>query len=315
MKKYLFLLIAIAAVLVTTLSGCGDDNAEEKTKDNVAQEQEKEEKEIPLGFENENLVNAVATALGKDVNMITEQDLTSIKYLAIGIDEDDETKYSILVGLDDYMDAYIKLMNDSSLSTDILMETVKKAPLVYNKEKDSFSDLDRFTGINVFEYYDIKIDDVSFVKAYPSLVFGYFNNNGITDVSSLEGYDTETLSELDFTANDIADWTPLYHIKEKVIVHYEVRYLEDADGNDVTMPILITLEDKIRQDEEARIQEGAKKAAEEAAKAIAEAEAKQNGTLPENEAAENEAVENETEDEAMFVDGEGNPVDFAQLFD
>lgn len=303
MKKFFALLMA--SLVIVSITSCGkpkdsNDDAENGQEAPVAVEKEekedteKEKIELDIkkleevdettldeaakahGFENEKLFHAVANAMGKTPFEITTEDIEKVHYIAIGPEEN--AGYSVFVGYVDYVDLCFSEESTMDGIMSKLNDVVMMSEFDYNKETDSLSDLGNFKNVEMFEIYDVEIEDISFIKNYETLALGYFKNNGITDVSCLEGYNPETLIELDLTGNSISDWTPLYPIKEKVTVFYG-----ESDG----MPIIITLEDMLNQ------QSGATGSEEE------------NAEQPKEE-------EKET---PVLVDENGNPADFSSLFD
>ena len=230
-----------------------------------------------LGFENPKLFHAFANAIGKEVGNVTQQDVDNVRYIAFGPVYEYEN--SIFVGNADYTDlCFSDAAADPNFNV-IANEHLMKSEFVFS-EGDTLSDLKKFKNVEIFEIYDTKIDDVSFVKEYSSLCFGYFKNNGITDVSCLEGYNPETLYELDFTGNDIADWTPLEHIKEKVFVFY-----------DINTGISITLDSYLEQKGN-------------------------NAEVPEVDVPQDKGEKTgDSASDFVIVDADGNPADFSSLFD
>lgn len=172
-----------------------------------------------LGFENTAFFHAFANAIDKAPSEVTQQDVDNIHYIALGPDEKD--KYSLFVGYIDYIDLCLSEAATDENVLAQLNEIVMMSDFSYSEE-DSLSDLGNFKNLEMFEIYDVNISDVSFVNNYNKLIFGYFKNNGITDVSSLADYNPDSLFELDFTGNEIADWSYLEHIKEKVLVFYDI---------------------------------------------------------------------------------------------
>ena len=233
-----------------------------------------------FGFENEKLFEAVANAIGIKPWEMTQKDIDKVHYIGIGPESDD--MYTVFIGYVDYVDLCLSGASESSDIMSMLNDVVMVSEFNYNIETDTLSDLSKFENIEMFEIYDVRIDDISFVKAYNKLVFGYFKNNGITDVSCLEGYDCETLIELDLTGNDIADWTPLEHIKEKVIVVY-----------DINTGFYLTLDEYLRQKENPVTIEPPV-------------------IVPEDAA---EVEIGEEDDRPLLVDENGDPADFSSLFD
>ena len=287
MKKLLILITTVCMILA--MVSCGNKTKKDDfvpTDVAATEESETHEKGTvvnPLGFENINLMKAVCNALGKEEKDLTQDDIESVKYFAIGPESTGEC--TVYIGLSDYIDAYFDAVNnpEDEILTQKLVEFVKVSKLDYDIEKDTFFDVAKFKNVNVFEYYDIPISDVSFLNELQELYFGYFKNNGIIDVSSLSEYNPVTLRELDFTGNNIQDWSYLEHIKEKVVVHYEMREYDNGNGEKIKMPVLITLENKMKQDAERKEQE-------------------------------NNKDENQQKTPA-FVDKDGNAVDFGSLFE
>ena len=183
-------------------------------------------------FENSEFAEAFAKTVGKKTEELTQNDCQSVKYLALGKDSDGS--FSLYVGFDDYSKAYFSEIEKETPDPSELVQYVSMQNITDSQEVGFDKDLSLFTGIEIFEIYDVKISDVSFLNNYGNLYYGYFMNNGITDVSPLSEYNPETLRELDFTGNDISDWQPLMHISTKVIVKYSSQTFTDSDGNPVT---------------------------------------------------------------------------------
>ena len=242
MKK--FAIIAISALLVLSLAACKTEQTVENKQETPPVIEippvEKEEKpEINLnikpleetdaetlkksaekfGFTNINLFHSFANAIGKKPSEVTQKDIDDVHYIALGPDV--EGGYSVFVGSIEYVDF---CLSDAAYEEDFQVKAndlLVKSKFDYD-ENESLYDLANFKNIESFEIYNVKIDDVSFIKAYNKLIYGYFNNNGITDVSSLKGYAPETLRELDFTGNEVSDWSSLEPIKEKVYLFYDI---------------------------------------------------------------------------------------------
>lgn len=246
--------------------------------------QELSEAAASLGFENVNFFEAFANAIGVEPSKVTQNDIDKIHYIAVSPEVDG--KNSVLVGYIDYVDLCFSDIDQSELMSR-LNEVVMASEFEYDIEKDSLSDLAKFKNVELFEIYDVRIDDVSFIKEYNNLAMGYFKNNGITDVSSLSDYNPASLIEIDFTGNEIADWSPLEHIKEKVIYFYDIQsgvtitldsYLEQIAGNN----------------------------------AAAESETETETQAP--DVTDDTKADDSGENKGL-VDQDGNPVDFSSLFD
>lgn len=281
MKK-LFIIALTLTLLLVSVNGCSKKKPEEKQenktvasapKDSGTEKidgtekptsdektpDEKADTASNVTFSNANLEKSLKTALGKET--LTLDDIQSVKYLAIG--PDNQTEYSLYVGLSDYADAYFAELQKPEASAENLTKYVKSAKITCD-DKDTYEDLGKFSSIEIFEYYNIPIKDVSFIKSYTNLYYGYFNANGITDVSSLSDFAPKTLQELDFTGNSIADWKPLEHIKDKVIVLYTTENVTNDDGSTSVVPKNIMLKDLL--DGEKITSDSSDKSAEEKAK-------------------------------------------------
>lgn len=226
-----------------------------------------------LGFENNKLFHAFANAIGKKPQEVTQEDVYKVHYIALGPGENYE--HSLFVGYVDYVDMCLTKQADDKDFSSKLSEKVMMSEFEYN-ENDSLSDLGQFKNVEMFELYDVKISDVSFMKNYNNLICGFFGNNGITDISVLEGYNPSSLAELDFTGNEISDWTPVEQIKDKIIVFYDM-----ASGFRITLESFL---------EQTQTPEKIPKISE---------ESKENA---------------DKDDEYFVVDENGNPADFESLF-
>ena len=313
-KKLLAVLLCIMAVLI--FAGCAQDKKKDKEqnalqqnnikneqKENIENNENKENKNSKnedlidgivvdikpladvnedvldsaaktLGFENEKLFHAFANAIGKNPEEITKEDIDKVHYIAVS----PGTKYAhtVAVGYVDYVDLCLSDARQQDNFAEMLSSRVMVSEFNYNIETDTLFDLGAFKNVEMFEIYNVAISDVSFVKNYNQLIYGYFRNNGITDVSSLEGYCPESLRQLDFTENEISDWTSVDAIKDKILVFY-----------DISSGMSIDLETFLEQQQDP-----------------VEAPALE---VPENNTKEN--------DEYFIVDESGKPADFSSLFD
>lgn len=254
MKKNITKIISVLLCGIVLMCACTQKEEIKEDKNPVSVENSdagetvKEDKtEVnPLGFENVSFFEAVAKCLEKEPADVTQEDIMSIHYLAVGPEGDGTI--TVYVGLVDYVDH--ALSHDATVES--LVPFVKKA--VVENPVGLASDLGRFSNIEIFEYYDVAIEDVSFVNNYHQLIMGYFDTNGITDVSPLADYNPETLHELDFTGNNIEDWTALEHIQDKVIVNYSLQNMTDEDGNEVQVPFITMLSEVLGEEEQQEVQ-------------------------------------------------------------
>lgn len=297
LKKALLALFCVVAVVMVV--GCAGKKSENDEKNHTQKPEiknedivkidinvkplEKVEKKTlseaasSLGFENEKLFHAFANAIGKKPEEVTQEDVDKIHFIAVGPEKDFD--YSLFVGYIDYVDLCFSEESKSPDFSQKLGEKVMMSELEYDIEKDSLSDLGNFKNMEMFEIYDVNIEDVSFIKNYNRLIYGFFRDNGITDLSPLKGYNPESLRELDFTGNEITDWAPVDAIKDKIVVFY-----------DMESGIRISLESFLEQ-----------------TKVSAE-------TLP-KVSEEAFGDEDNKKDEFKIVDEKGNPTDFGSLFD
>ncbi len=206
----------------TTVTETENDNNTAKSKNENDSDKSADSataKADEVSFENKGLLLAVKKALGKE--FITKQDILDIYYLAIV--PIDGGAFGLSVGLSDYRDAYFAEIAKEAPNYVNLIPYVKEAEFSIESSKYLDTDLALFENIEIFEYYAFPVNDVTFIKNYPNLTYGYFSSNGITDVSGLSDYNPESLTELDFTGNSISDWSALNHIEDKVIVLYSAQ--------------------------------------------------------------------------------------------
>lgn len=285
------ILSALLCVAVVTAVGCTEKKKDNEIKNpeihnedlvqvniNVKPLEKVKEKTLAeaataLGFENNRLFHAFANAIGKKPQEVSQEDVDKVHYIALGPGE--KYEHTLFVGYIDYVDMCLTKEADDKDFSNKLSEKVMMSEFEYS-ENDSLSDLGRFKNVEMFELYDVKISDISFMKNYNSLICGYFLNNGITDISALEGYNPEYLAELDFSGNEISDWTAVEQIKDKIIVFYDM-----ASG------FRITLESFLEQTKAPEI-------------------------VPEISDENMEAAKEN--DEYFIVDEKGEPADFDSLF-
>lgn len=254
MKKLKICATVVSMILVfALLYGCGKQNKSEnveKEKNKVANtadfaengDDRYAEGKSKLGFSNVSLEKAVAECLEKEATELTEDDILSVRYLAIGPEANGIN--TVYVGFKDYVDNAL----EKNADIENLKKYVKTA--VIENTENLEEDLGKFKNIEMFEYYDFEIKDVSFLTNYSMLIFGYFKKNGIIDVSPLADYNPQTLVCLDFTGNDIDDWSYLYHMTEKIVVKYEVKMMTDSNGETVEVPLETWLDEFIGSEAE-----------------------------------------------------------------
>ena len=176
-------------------------------------------------FKNKDFLSSLAECFGKDSKDLTEEDVLSVRYISMGPDE--FGKNVLYIGLEDYETVYFSEKYESAEEKiEALIPVVKQSYLEEDGNTD-YSDLALFKNVSVFELYETPVADVSFIKNYTNLAYGYFSDNGITDISSLADFRPESLKCLDFTGNDITDWSALMDISDIIVTNY--RYKEEGD--------------------------------------------------------------------------------------
>lgn len=242
MNIKIFKTLAAFSLCAILLCSCSNKSAKSSnvTQNNIDVAQNNNEAYVK--FENQSFAKAFGEALKKSAYTITENDCLSVKYIAVG--KDDVKNFSLYIGFDDYSTAYFnELEKGENADPTSLLDYISSAPLQYS-DKDIFdNDLKLFKNVEIFELYDIKLYDISFLKDMPELYYGYFMNNGITDISALSDFNPEFLRELDFTGNNISDWEPLMHISDKIIVNYSTQEFTSEDGQSYSIPFTTYLSD------------------------------------------------------------------------
>ena len=215
MKKLFLILSAIIICSALCFVSCTDKNIAEDNVQENTENTETTENEVFI-LENREFEKALKTLLGKEE--LTEEDLLSVYYMAVTPSSDG--KFNLCIGLFDYIEAYYKELSKEAPDPSALIPYARDIDFELKENVLLEADLGRFTSVEVFEYYTFPVNDISFIKNYPNLVYGYFYSNGITDVSSLSDYNPEILLQLDLSGNPISDWSPLKHLEDKVIVVY-----------------------------------------------------------------------------------------------
>ena len=180
-------------------------------------------------FKNKDFLASIAECFDKTPDKLTEQDILSVRYISIGPDAFGQN--ILCLGCEEYENTYF---SDEYETAEEKIEDLK--PLVSQvnikaTDNTDYSDLALFKNVSVFELYEIPVSDVSFIKNYANLAYGYFSNNGITDISALSDFRPESLMCLDFTGNDIKDWSALKDISDKIITNY----LHTSEGDYVSV--------------------------------------------------------------------------------
>ena len=202
-------------------------------------------------LESQKLATALSQVLGKTPRSISEKDLSEIKYLELSFDSDSK-QYSIAVGYDEFITEYDKYLaqteEDENTPQPDFSKYIKTA-VFKGTDEDVFPDIKFFTGADTISLSSVKLpEDISF-DGFTNLRKGYFYSCGLTEISGFEKLDLSKIEELDFTGNEITDWTALESISDKVIVANYYTVESDADGNMQFVPVTEKLTDKLKEQE------------------------------------------------------------------
>lgn len=206
-------------------------------------------------FENQDFARGLATALDKLAINLDTNDVESAKYLELQYNSQ-ASEYTLSIGYDDFDAEYEKQVAASENTEEATSEEtekkeeetvdlstlVKTATFVSNTPVTA-SDLVKFTGVKTFSLGGITLSDVSFVENFTNLTRGYFNTCGIKDVTPFAKLNLDNIKELDFTGNEISDWTALKSIEDKVLVQNTYSIEMTEDGQYQLVPLRKTLKE------------------------------------------------------------------------
>ncbi len=225
----------------------------EQENANAEQEIEQESTEITDGeadvievqqatvLGDDSLSKAIAVCFDKTPEQVTKDELLSVRYCAFS--SSDDGSYYIDLGFDSFIDIYYTNAAFEDMNSLLVSATVE------NIENADTSVLGLMENIICFEFYNVPMADISFITNYRHLATGYFLNNGITDISCLADFRPQSLTELDFTDNEISDWSYVTDIADRIITDYSVQDLVDADGNPVQYAFTTYLSDVLNKDD------------------------------------------------------------------
>lgn len=239
-------------------------------------------------LDNQKFAKALSEITGKTPRGISEDDLSAIKYLEIGYDSTNK-QYNLAVGYDDFMTEYEKQLAeaeaeeeaaaaseeseaadnaqdaenteiaessnteknaDSETEEAVDLSTLIKSAVFDGDGEEIFEDIKFFTGVDTISLYSVKLsDDMSFEK-FTNLKRGYFNTTGLTTVKGFEALNLDNIETLDFSGNDITDWSGLESIADKVTVFNGYTIEFDEDQNYQYVPYTQTLTDYLEEQKE-----------------------------------------------------------------
>ncbi len=200
-------------------------------------------------FENQDFARGFAKALDKLAINLDYSDFENAKYLEIQYNSQ-TSEYSLSIGYDDFDAEYEKQVaaSENTEETTTTEETVDLSTLVksatfVSKNPITHDDIRKFTGVKTLSLGGITLSDITFVENLKGLTRGYFNTCGITDISPFATLDLENIKELDFTGNEISDWSALESISDKVLVQNSYTIEVTEDGQYQLVPVRKTLKE------------------------------------------------------------------------
>jgi len=196
-------------------------------------------------FESDKFATAVADALDTTPASLDEKKLSEIKYIELNYDADAK-QYYVAVAKDDFVDVFTEYIakTDEGAEDATLDIEGKFTDAVFELEEGlALSDLKYFTGLEVISASNVPLNDSAVFANMKNLTHVYVSSCGLTEVNGLASLNAENVYEVNLAGNDIADWSALNYIEDKVIVSstYSVEMTED--GNYTFVPVEQTLAD------------------------------------------------------------------------
>ena len=213
-------------------------------------------------LENQDFATALSQVFGKSARSVSQEDLATVKYLELYHDTESDI-CAIAIGDDEFIAKYNEAVADENNTDTSYYNSAKTATFEADDEL-ALADLKYFTGAQVININAVNIPDASVFANFTELRKGIFTSCGITDVSAFSSLDLTKIEELNFTGNNIQDWTALEAIADKVVVSTSYTLEMAEDGNYTFVPLELTLADQMAQDAESEgVTEGEEEAAEE----------------------------------------------------
>ncbi len=219
-------------------------------------------------LENQDFATALSQVFGKSARSVSQEDLATVKYLELYHDSESDM-CAIAVGDDEFIAKYNEALADEN-NTDTSYYNSAKTATFEAEDEMTLADLKYFTGAHVMNINAVNIPDASVFANFTELRKGIFTNCGITDVSAFASLDLTKIEELNFTGNNIQDWTALEAIADKVVVSSSYTVEMSEDGNYTLVPLELTLADQMEQDAESDQATEGEEAAEETTDEVAD---------------------------------------------
>lgn len=196
-------------------------------------------------FENQSFAEAVSEIIGKRPGLISEKDLEDIKYLEINYNSD-EKEYYVAAAKSDFVELY----TDYIAKTDAGEENVTLD--IAGKFKDSsfemtdgeaLTDLKYFKNLEVINISGVVLGDSAIFEDMKALTHANVTYAGLTEVNGFASLNADTVYEINLSGNDVADWSPLNYIEDKVIVSSTYTIEQTEDGSYTLVPAEQTLKE------------------------------------------------------------------------
>lgn len=191
---------------------------------------------------NQELATALSKVLNKAPAFITEEDLAQIKYFSFDYNAEEEIA-SIMTGDDTFVGMYYeylaKLEAEEDVSEYDFTGLYKTVEFDLDKEDSLLDDIKYFTGVRNLDIAGASFTDSTVFSGLTNIEKANINSCGLTEVGGFGGLNPDKVIEINFTGNNITDWSPLDIIKDKVIVstYYTIAPTEDGsiDFNNMTL--------------------------------------------------------------------------------
>ena len=253
---------------------------------------------------NQKFATALSEVLGKAPAFISEEDLASVKYLAL--QKSDNEYYIAISKSSDFVDAYNKYSEDldNGTETDVDIESLLKTSSFKAGDNDTFDEIKYFTGLDMIELISIALPDSSVFSGMTSLINARVYDCGLTEVNGFANLDADAVDKLYLVGNDVEDWSPLDYIQDKVTVTETYGIDVDEDGNYSLVPQSQTLREYYEAQAEAEAEAEAEENSEEAVEGEEGEEAEEAEETEEAEESVETSVEASEEAEAVVEEAE-----------
>lgn len=182
-------------------------------------------------FENQDFAAAVGEALGKAPAFITKEDLEQVKYVEISANSEDE--YFVALAYDDLLKVYREYLAAYNANEDTsgfnFGGLFKGADFTLDSGV-KLDDVKLFTSAEVVTVSGIQFSDSSVFEGMPNLTNVDAMGAGLTEVNGLAHLDAEKVDKINLASNNVADWSVLDYIKDKVTVEYYYTIAPTEDG-------------------------------------------------------------------------------------